>query len=143
MTSEISITWKDGLSFEAESDGHKLILDASEAGGGKNLGFRPKPLMLIALAGCTGMDVVSILSKMRVKIDHFNVKVEGTEAEEHPKRYVRMHITYEFWGKDLPHDKLEKAINLSQEKYCSVLAVYKQVIPVTFSIATFPTKETD
>ncbi len=142
MNNEISITWKDGMAFEADSEGHKLMLDSSENTGGRNLGIRPKPLMLIALAGCTGMDVVSILEKMRVKVDHFNVKVDGTESEEMPKRYIKMHINYEFWGEDLPYEKLEKAINLSQEKYCSVLAVYKEVMPVTYSILTH-SKETE
>jgi putative redox protein len=113
MNNEISITWKDGLAFEAESEGHHLILDSAEDKGGRNLGVRPKPLMLIALAGCTGMDVVSILQKMRVKLDHFKLKVDGTESEETPKRYTKMHIIYEFWGEDLSYEKLEKAINLS------------------------------
>lgn len=141
MKNEISITWKDGLAFEAESEGHQLMLDSAEDKGGRNLGVRPKPLMLIALAGCTGMDVVSILQKMRVKLDHFKVRVDGTESEETPKRYTQMHIIYEFWGEDLPYEKLEKAINLSQEKYCGVLAVYKEVIPVTYSILTHHSKE--
>lgn len=126
------------MTFEAESEGHKMILDASADSGGRNLGFRPKPLMLIALAGCTGMDVISILSKMRVKIDSFDVKVTATESEDFPKRYTQMHLTYQFWGEDLPYDKLEKAINLSQEKYCGVLAVYKQAVSITYSITTFP-----
>lgn len=141
MNNEISITWKDGLAFEAESEGHHLILDSAEDKGGRNLGVRPKPLMLIALAGCTGMDVVSILQKMRVKLDHFKLKVDGTESEETPKRYTKMHIIYEFWGEDLSYEKLEKAINLSQEKYCGVLAFYKEVIPVTYSILTHHSKE--
>jgi putative redox protein len=138
MKDDISITWKDGMAFEADSEGHKLILDSAENTGGRNLGIRPKPLMLIALAGCTGMDVVSILEKMRVKIDQFKVKVDGIESEEFPKKYIKMHITYEFWGENLPYEKLEKAITLSQEKYCGVLAVYKEVMPVTYSILTHP-----
>lgn len=138
MKDDISITWKDGMAFEADSEGHKLILDSAENTGGRNLGIRPKPLMLIALAGCTGMDVVSILEKMRVKIEHFKVKVDGIESEEFPKKYIKMHIIYEFWGENLPYEKLEKAITLSQEKYCGVLAVYKEVMPVTYSILTHP-----
>lgn len=134
MKQDISISWKEGMAFEADVNGHKLMLDAGEAGGGKDLGPRPKPLMLVALAGCTGMDVVSILEKMRVKIDDFNVKVSGELTEEHPKHFINMHITYEFWGKDLPEEKLEKAINLSDERYCGVAAVYKKVMPVTHSI---------
>jgi putative redox protein len=97
--------------------------------------------MLVALAGCTGMDIVSILEKMRVKLDDFKVRVDGTKADEIPNPYIKMHIVYEFWGEDLPYDKLEKAINLSQEKYCGVLAVYKKVMPVTWSILTHHSKE--
>ena len=135
---KINITWKDGMAFEAEVDGYKLMLDASEKVGGRNLGPRPKPLMLVALAGCTAMDVISILTKMRIVPDNFDVKVEGDQSEEQPVHFTSMHITYEFWGKNLPEDKLEKAINLSLERYCAVYAVYKKIMPVTYSIVTHP-----
>jgi len=134
MKQEICISWKDGMAFEANVDGHKLILDAGEKVGGRNLGPRPKTLMLVALAGCTGMDVVSILTKMNVELDHFDVKVEGTQSEKQPIHYTNMHIIYEFWGKDLPEEKLAKAILLSHERYCGVSAVYKKTMPVTHSI---------
>jgi len=134
MKQDISISWKEGMAFEADVFGHKIMLDAGEASGGKDLGPRPKPLMMVALAGCTGMDVVSILEKMRVKLDNFDVKVSGELTEEHPKHFTSMHITYEFWGKDLPEEKLQKAISLSDERYCGVAAVYKKVMPVTHSI---------
>ena len=139
MKQEISISWKEGMAFEAEVNGHKLILDAGEQHGGRDLGPRPKPLMLVALAGCTAMDVVSILSKMRVELDNFDVSVEGEQSEEQPVHYTSMHIVYEFWGKDLPKDKLEKAISLSQERYCGVSAVYSKVMPVTYSIVVHDT----
>ena len=79
------------------------------------------------------MDVVSILTKMRVELDNFDVKVEGEQSEEQPIHYISMHIIYEFWGKNLPEDKLEKAINLSHERYCGVSAVYRKAMPVTHS----------
>ncbi len=139
MKQEISISWKDGMAFEAEVNGHKLMLDAGEQHGGKDLGPRPKPLMLVALAGCTAMDVVSILAKMRVELDNFDVKVEGEQSEDQPVHYISMHIVYEFWGKDLPMDKLEKAISLSQERYCGVAAVYRKSMPVTYSIVLHDT----
>jgi len=138
MKQEISISWKDGMAFEADVDGHKLMLDAGEKVGGRNLGPRSKPLMLVALAGCTAMDVISILTKMKVELDNFDVKVEGAQSEEHPVHYTGMHIIYEFWGEDLPNEKLEKAINLSLEKYCGVYAVYKKIMPVTYSIINHP-----
>lgn len=134
-TQTINLAWQDELTFEAEVEGLKLMIDSQKSEAPLK-GIPPKQLMLVALAGCTGMDVVSILGKMRVKVDKFNVRVDGTKADEVPNPYVKMHIVYEFWGEDLPFDKLEKAIELSQEKYCGVLAVYKQVMPVTYSILT-------
>lgn len=132
----VKVSWKEGMTFEAEVGGFKLMLDSSEKVGGHNRGPRPKPLMLVALAGCTGMDVVSILAKLKVELDHFDVKVEGTQTEERPVHYTSMHITYEFWGGDLPSEKIEKAIHLSLERYCGVFAVYKKIMPVTYSIVT-------
>lgn len=140
MKQDISISWKDGMAFEADVNGHKIMLDAGEQNGGRNLGPRPKPLMLVALAGCTAMDVVSILAKMRVELDNFDVKVEGEQSEEQPVHFTSMHIIYEFWGKDLPADKLEKAITLSQERYCGVSAVYSKVMPVTYEMVVHDTK---
>ena len=140
MKQDISISWKKGMAFEAEVNGHKIMLDAGEQNGGKDLGPRPKALMLVALAGCTGMDVVSILAKMRVELDNFNVKVEGEQSEEQPVHYISMHIIYEFWGKNLPVEKLEKAINLSHERYCGVSAVYRKAMPVTHEIVLHDTK---
>jgi putative redox protein len=90
--------------------------------------------MLVALAGCTGMDVVSILKKMRVEIESFSVKVIGNMTEEHPKMFTGMHVVYEFKGKDLPMDKLLKAVNLSDERYCGVSATLKQGLTITHEI---------
>lgn len=122
------------MAFEADVNGHKIILDSAEAVGGENRGPRPKPLLLAALAGCTGMDVISILKKMRVEIEAFNVFVEGDLTEEHPKQFSQMRVIYEFKGTDLPMDKLEKAINLSEERYCGVSAMYKKAIGITTEI---------
>jgi putative redox protein len=134
MKQEINLAWKKGMAFETELYGHKLTVDADQSNGGQDLGPRPKALMLIALAGCTGMDIVSMLAKMRVELADLNIKVDGEVTEEHPKHFTSMHITYEFWGKDLPMDKLEKAVSLSDERYCGVSATLKKGIPVTHSI---------
>jgi len=75
---------------------------------------------------------------MRIVPDNFDVKVEGDQSEEQPVHFTGMHIIYEFWGKDLPNEKLEKAINLSLERYCGVYEVYKKIMPVTYSIVTHP-----
>lgn len=134
MKQEINLGWKKGMAFQADLFGHKITVDTDKSNGGQDLGPRPKALVLVALAGCTGMDVVSILNKMRVEILDLNIKVEGEVTEEHPKHFSSMHITYEFWGNDLPVDKLEKAVSMSDEKYCGVSATLKKGIPVTHAI---------
>ncbi|MDX1902649.1 MAG: OsmC family protein [Thermonemataceae bacterium] len=138
-TQEVEVNWLDHLAFEGEVNGHKIVLDADEAVGGLDRGARPKPFMLLALAGCTGMDVVSILAKMKVEIQNFKVKVSGDITDEHPKHFNKMHVKYEFWGKDLPLDKLQKAVSLSEERYCGVSAVYKKAMPVTSEIVLHQT----
>lgn len=130
----MSINWLENMAFEAEVNGHKIILDAEPAVGGENKGPRPKPFMLMALAGCTGMDVISILKKMRVDVEDFGVSVEGDLTNEHPKQFTKMHVIYSFKGKDLPMDKLEKAVSLSEERYCGVSAVYKKVMNISSEI---------
>ena len=110
MRESISLKWMDNLAFEVNVDGHKITIDAKTEVGGTDKGPPPKPLMMVALAGCTGIDVASLLKKMRVEFDEFNVKVEGDITEEHPKHFSGMHIIYEFAGKDLPVDKIKKAI---------------------------------
>ncbi len=114
-------TWKEGMAFEAVMDGHKIVIDAVPEVGGKDLGPRPKPLMLLALAGCTGMDVISILGKMKQEPTWFNVKVDADQTEQHPKHYAKMTVIYQFKASDnLDKDKVEKAVMLSQERYCGV-----------------------
>ena len=131
---EVRISWQENMAFEADVNGHKIMLDAAEGVGGENRGPRPKPLMLTALAGCTGMDVISILKKMRVEPDNFDVIVEGDLTEEHPKQFYKMKVIYEFTGKDLPLEKLKKAVSLSEERYCGVSALYKKAIELTSEI---------
>lgn len=133
-TEVVSTRWLDNMAFETEINGHKLIIDAKEEVGGQDKGPRPKPLMLAALGGCTSMDIVSILKKMRVELKSLNVIVEGELSEEHPKRFTKMHVIYEVEGDDLPMDKLEKAVALSEEKYCGVSAVYREVMEITSEI---------
>lgn len=134
MKSIVDVHWAGKMAFETEVAGHKIRVDAAEDNGGENSGARPKPLMLVALAGCTGMDVVSLLAKMRVDIDDLNIIVEGDLEEEHPKFYNKMKVIYHFKGTDLPMDKLEKAVSMSAEKYCGVMALYKKAINVETEI---------
>jgi putative redox protein len=130
----VDLAWKENMAFETDMDGHKLIIDASVEGGGDDLGPRPKKLMLTALAGCTGIDVVMILKKMKVVPDAFNVIVEGGLTDEHPKKYNEIKVIYQFKGKDLPLEKLQKAVKLSEEKYCGVSAVYREVMDLKSEI---------
>ena len=130
----VSISWLSDMAFEGDINGHKILIDADKAAGKNSRGPSPKPFMLLALAGCTGMDVISILNKMRVGVDSFNVIVEGDLTEEFPRYYYKMHLIYEFSGKELPMDKLRKAVDLSQEKYCGVSAVYRKAVDITTAI---------
>jgi putative redox protein len=86
------------------------------------------------LAGCTGMDVVSLLKKMRVEFDEFKIRVAADLTEEHPKYYSKIHLTYEFKGDNIDKTKVEKAINLSQDKYCGVSFMLKKASEITFDI---------
>ena len=132
-TETITAIWLDKMHLGCVN-GHKLTIDVAPEMGGEDRGPRPKPLMLAALGGCTAMDVISILRKMRVEVDEFSVRVTGDLTEEHPKQFYKMHVVYEFTGKDLPMDKLKKAVELSEERYCGVGAVYKKVMELSSEI---------
>lgn len=134
MKHVLDLAWKQNLAFGCDMDGHHLVIDASKEGGGDDLGLRPKKLMLTALAGCTGIDVISILKKMKVEPESFHVIVEGDLTEEHPIRYYQMKVIYQFKGKDLPLDKLEKAVKLSEDKYCGVSAAYRLAMNLSSEI---------
>ena len=134
MKEIVNTKWLDNMAFEAYVNGHKIVMDAESHVGGENRGPRPKTFMLAALGGCTAMDVISILRKMRVEVKSFEVKVEGDLTEDLPKRFSKMHVIYEFSGKDLPMDKLQKAVNLSEERYCGVSAAYRKAMEKTSEI---------
>lgn len=138
MKEAVNVEWIDGMAFEANVNDKKVILDATEKVGGKGRGPQPKPLMMVSLAGCTAMDVISILNKMRVEPERFNIRVEGELTEEHPKHYTKMTLIYEFWGKDLPLAKIEKAVNLSQDRYCGVTFNYKDAFEIAHEIRINP-----
>jgi len=139
MKESIETKWLGNMAFEWDVNGHKVVIDAKEQVGGENKGPQPKAFMLAALGGCTAMDVVSILKKMRVTddIEDFQVDVSGDLTEEHPKHFYKMHVKYVFTpkaGKTLPLEKLEKAIALSEDSYCGVSATYKQTMELTSEI---------
>lgn len=130
----IDVEWTQNMAFKALVQGHEIMLDLDETSGGKDEGPRPKPLLMVALAGCTAMDVVSILKKMKVEPEYFNVKAEGEITESHPKRYTKIHLIYEFKGKELPIDKISRAIELSQTQYCGVSETLRTSVEITSEI---------
>jgi putative redox protein len=134
MKDSVSLSLKGNMSFDVNVNGHNMVIDTGEAYGGNNEGPRPKSLMLVALGGCTGMDMASILRKMRVPFEGLRVDVSGNITEDHPKHFDTMHIKYYIKGKDIPHDKVETAARLSQEKYCGVTFSYKASIAITHEI---------
>ncbi len=134
MKHQVKTTWKGNMAFEAIVNDLPIIMDAAPEHGGMNQGPRPKELLLASVSGCTGMDVVAILKKMKVELESFNIYVEADVTEEHPKHYTRMHLIYEFKGKNLDREKLEKAVTLSQDKYCGVSYMYKKFLAFTYEI---------
>ncbi len=134
MKETVKARWLNDLAFEAEVDGHKVYMDSSLEHGGKNTGPRPKPLMMVALAGCTGMDVAAILKKMRENVEELTVEVEGDVTEEHPKKFESMKVIFRVKGKGLNRKNVEKAVNLSKTRYCGVSANYAEAFPITHEI---------
>ena len=134
MKETIKAQWLNDLSFEADVDGHKIYMDTAVEHGGKNLGPRPKLMMMVALAGCTGMDVASILKKMKENVEAFSVEVEGDVTEDHPKRFQGMKVIYRVKGKGISLKNVEKAVKLSSEKYCGVSANYKEAFDIAHEI---------
>lgn len=130
--------WKGKMAFETDLYGHTLRMDALEANGGDDSGTRPKVLLLAGLAGCTGMDVVSLLAKMRVEVDDFRIQVQADSQNDYPKYYKEIRVVYWFKGTDLPMDKLEKVVQMSYDKYCSVMGLFKLAIPVVTEIRVEP-----
>lgn len=134
MRNSVNVAWDKNMKFITEIEGHKIILDAGSSVGGNNEGPTPKSLMMVALAGCTGMDVISILKKMKVDVSSFNVKVEGDIKEEHPKKFEKMKVIYEIKGTDIEYEKVKKAVDLSVEKYCGVNANYRDSMEMEYEI---------
>ncbi len=133
-----TLEWSGDMSFAAELQGHRLSLDADPRFGGKDRGPRPKPLLLTALGGCTGMDVVSLLKKMQMPFDALAVEVEGEAREEHPQIYTRILIRYILKGSQLDRDKIDKAIALSREKYCAVHAMLAPSVTIRHEVLLNP-----
>lgn len=116
----LQLNWKQGMAFQTTTpSGHDVTLDAGEDVGGLNTGPRPTEMLLQATAACTGIDIVSILHKMRLPLERFEMKIDGVRATEHPKKFTAIHILYIFDG-DMPEERVRRAIELSVDRYCSV-----------------------
>ena len=127
---DVKVIWKEGIHFEGIADEHTVHMDGRPEAGGENRGISPMRLLLIALGGCTGMDVISILKKMRQDVTHFEIELAGPRASEHPRVYTQIEIVYRLRGRNLARDMVEKAVRLSEEKYCSAGAMLKQAAPI-------------
>lgn len=131
---ESTVKWNGQMAFTGiGASGHEVKMDASEEVGGENTGSRPTELLLYGLAGCTGIDIISILKKMRLDPVTFHMDVKGIRADEHPKRFTNIHIHYALEG-ELPEDKVVRAIQLSKDKYCSVSHSLNAEITAGYSI---------
>ena len=127
MTNHITTTWKGNMKFESTNpSGHNLFIDAGPENDGKGEGYRPKALMLSALAGCSGLDVASLIKKMKLKVTDFKIEIEANLTEEHPKYYDKVTVEFHFFGNELNESKLQKAVDLSIEKYCGVMEMFRQ-----------------
>lgn len=131
---QVTVTWqREDLLLEAENDtGNTIVLDSSPSGGGKNRGARPLQLLLMGLAGCTSMDVISILQKMREPLEDFRVEVTAKQAADHPRVYTAIHVAYVLTG-NVNEESVRKAIRLSEERYCSANAMLRQAAAITSS----------
>lgn len=138
MQDTLNVAWQGKMAFEATLGNHKIVVDADPQFGGEGRGPKPKPLMLVALAGCTGMDVVSLCEKMRVPIEGLNIRIESVMADDHPKKYTDLKVIYEFTGTNLPMDKLQKAVAMSEEKYCGVIATLKDSVRLSYDVRVNP-----
>lgn len=127
MTNHITTKWVGGMAFESNNpSGLDLRIDASPDDGGEGNGLRPKALMLSGLAGCSGLDVASLIKKMKLEVNDFHIETIANLTEEHPKYYDTVRIEYHFYGPNLNEAKLQKAVNLSVEKYCGVMEMFRR-----------------
>ncbi len=128
----ISVNWVDGLLMVGKSDsGHTITMDGPPEVGGENLGVRPMEMLLLGVAGCTMIDVVTTLKKMRQDLSHCETKINAERATDYPKVFTDIHIHFIVKGKDLDANKVDKAITLSAEKYCSASIMLGETATIT------------
>ena len=137
MINKIEVSWKGEMLFESVAPEGTVMIDAAEDAGGQGKGLRPKAMMLTSLAGCTAMDVASLLKKMRAEVADFKIEVEANLTEEHPKVYDKVKVIYKFYDKDFQKDKIEKAVNLSVDRYCGVFEMFRKFSDISHEIKYF------
>ena len=131
---EIETQWMGKMQFNTLVNGHTIIMDAPERVGGEDNGPIPKPFVLTALSGCTGMDIVAILRKAQKEVKDLNIKVTGELSKQAPIEYISMHVVYEFIGDELNKADALNAVMISQEKYCGVSHMLRKALPVTWEV---------
>jgi putative redox protein len=134
MAHEIDVQWMGKMQFNALVNGHTIIMDGPEKVGGEDNGPIPKPFVLTALAGCTGMDVAAILKRADKNPYEFDMKVIGDISKRAPIEYIAIHIIYDFKGSVENKEAALNAVNDSQEKYCGVSTMLKKALPVTWEV---------
>lgn len=134
MKHQVETQWMGKMQFNALVNGHTVIMDGPERVGGEDNGPIPKPLVLTALSGCTGMDVVSILRKAGKEVKNFSLNVAGEISKQVPIEYVSIHLTYEFEGDESVKRAALNAVTDSQEKYCGVSNMLRKIMPVTWDV---------
>jgi putative redox protein len=134
MAHEIEVQWMGKMQFNALVNGHTIVMDGPEKVGGEDNGPIPKPFILTALAGCSGMDIAAILRKADKKVDDFDMKVIGEISKRTPIEYIAIHVIYEFKGNPENKEVALNAVTDSQEKYCGVSSMLKKALPVTWEV---------
>ncbi len=134
MTHEIDVRWMGKMQFNALVNGHTIVMDGPEKVGGEDNGPIPKPFVLTALAGCTGMDIAAILRKADKIPDEFDMRVIGEISKRAPIEYIAIHVIYDFKGTEAIKDAALNAVTDSQERYCGVSSMLKKALPVTWEV---------
>ena len=135
MSHKTTTHWKGGMQFESDNpSGKTVLMDTVVKGQSEQSGLSPKAMMLSALAGCSGIDIVEILEKMKVVDYELKMEVEGFLTDEHPKFYHKVNVDYHFYGSDLNPKKIDKSVKLSVDKYCGVMEMFRQFSTVTTTI---------
>lgn len=141
-TKKVYLKQVKGLTLAAKGESnHWITMDGPEKLGGSDAGVRPKELVLMALAGCTGSDVVSILKKKRVNLTDFEINIAAQQSEEHPKVFTHIDLEYVFYGKDIKEKDVERAIELSTETYCGVSAMLKKAMTINHTFRIVETEK--